>query len=118
MADRRAHCTIFSTVVVRTGISSSAMVFGPGAQSFRRLHPAASTRAGTAPVEGAFAPHIDVAGHEQREERENLPEPCRTQIAKRDGPGIEECDLDVEEEKDHRHEVELDRLPFTRVADG
>src|SRR6188472_466301 len=82
MADRRAHCTIFSTVVVRTGISRSAMVFGPVAQSFRRRGSAASARARAAPVEGALAPDVDVTGQEQREERENLPEAGRAEIAK------------------------------------
>ena len=32
-------------------------------------------------------------------------------------PRIEERDLDVEEQEDHRHEVELDRLALARVAD-
>ena len=32
--------------------------------------------------------------------------------------GIEERDLDVEEQEDHRDEVELDRLALARVADG
>ena len=32
--------------------------------------------------------------------------------------GIEERDFDVEEQEDHRDEVELDRLPLARVADG
>src|SRR6185503_12922534 len=41
MAERRAHCTIFSTVVVRIGMCTSAMSF-----------PLA------APVEGALAPHV------------------------------------------------------------
>ena len=31
--------------------------------------------------------------------------------------GIEEGDLDVEEQEDHRHEVELHRVALARVAD-
>ncbi len=32
--------------------------------------------------------------------------------------GIEEGDLDVEEQEDHRHEIELHRVALARVADG
>src|ERR1044072_716629 len=65
MADRRAHCTIFSAVVVRTGISSSAM-----------------TVSLAAPVKGALAPYIDVAREQEREERRQLPEAGRAELAK------------------------------------
>src|SRR6188472_4187641 len=58
IADRRAHCTIFSTVVVRTGISNSAMLRALAAQSV--VPRAGSPRAAPAPVERAFAPHVDV----------------------------------------------------------
>src|SRR4029453_230571 len=91
MADRRAHCTIFSTVVVRTGISMSAMSL-------------------PAPVECAFAPDVDVAGQQQREERHDLPETSLAQLAERNRPGIQKRDLDVEEQEDHRHEIELNGL--------
>src|SRR5215471_5453032 len=102
MADRLAHCTIFSTVVVSTGISSSGTSVSP---------PFA------APVERAFAPHVDVPGREQREERYDLPESGLAKIAKRDRPRVQERHLDVEEQEDHRHEVELDRLALAGVAD-
>src|SRR5262245_23018923 len=98
MAERRAHCTIFSTVVVRTGISISAMPLA-------------------APIERAFAPDVDIARQQQREERDDLPEAGLAQIAEGDRPGIEKRDLDVEEQEDHRHEIELDGLPFARIAD-
>src|SRR5262245_42665689 len=98
MADRRAHCTIFSTVVVRTGISSSAMSL-------------------PAPIERALAPDVDVTRQQQREERDDLPETRLAEVAGGDRPGIEKRDLDVEEQKDHRHEIELDGLALTRVAD-
>ena len=32
--------------------------------------------------------------------------------------GYEEGDFDVEQQEDHRDQVELDRLPFARIADG
>src|SRR5262245_33829236 len=99
MADRRAHCTIFSTVVVRTGISRSDIPF-------------------LAPVEGAPAPHIHVPGRQQRKERHDLPEAEEAEVAEGNRPGIKEGHLDIKEEEDHRHEVELDRLALARVADG
>src|SRR5213596_2318659 len=48
MDDRRAHCTIFSTVVVSTGISASSRI--------------------VAPIEHALAPDVDVAGEEEQDE--------------------------------------------------
>src|SRR5919197_3035260 len=57
--DRRAHCTIFSTVVVRTGISASRPITRVAISE-----PAVSHQPSLclfiAPVERAFAPYIDV----------------------------------------------------------
>src|SRR5207253_7000585 len=61
--DRRAHCTIFSTVVVSTGMSVSIPMSDP--------HPRASGLL-LAPVEGALAPDVHVAGEQQREEQHHL----------------------------------------------
>src|SRR5262245_23644447 len=101
MDDRRAHCTIFSTVVVRTGISYWDMSL-----SF------------VTPVEDALAPHVDVAGEQEQEEDDQLEEADPAEFAQRERPGIEERDLDVEQQEDHRHQVELHRVPVARVADG
>src|SRR6478736_1557586 len=49
--DRRAHCTIFSTVVISTGMSASL---------------GADSRMLVAPVERALAPHVDVAAEQQQ----------------------------------------------------
>src|SRR5581483_5630592 len=114
---RRAHCTIFSTVVVRTGISSSAIVVtrtassqNPRAQSqnsslehyaspmpyfwllasgFWLLAPSALSLPLPAPIERALAPHIDVAGHEQRKEAHELPEAGPAESAERDRPRVQ-----------------------------
>src|SRR5881409_3356510 len=57
--DRRAHCTIFSTVVVRTGISVSRPIGGDCRLLIAdRRSPIADLFA--APVEGALAPDVDV----------------------------------------------------------
>src|SRR5262245_11825165 len=111
MADRRAHWTIFSTVVVRTGISMSAMMFLRA--SSRRPDPLLLP----APIKGALAPYIDVASQQQAEERRELPEPAWTEVAQRDGPRVQEGYFDVEEQEDHRDEVELYGLTLTGVAD-
>src|SRR5947199_9949522 len=49
MDDRRAHCTIFSTVVVSTGMSASSPI--------------------VTPIEHALAPHVEVPREEQRQEQ-------------------------------------------------
>src|SRR5206468_579166 len=73
--ERRAHCTIFSTVVVRMGISASR----PMSIADRRTTP--RRRLIAAPVEGALAPHVDVSGEEQRDEQEDLREAVPAEIA-------------------------------------
>src|SRR3954466_8307506 len=99
--ERRAHCTIFSTLVVSTGMSKSDS------------SPTVST-----PIERAFAPDVDVTGEQQRHEEQHLDEPAPAEIAQRHRPRVEEGDFDVEEQENHRHEVELHRLALARVADG
>src|SRR3954464_7187136 len=91
--ERRAHCTIFSTLVVSTGMSKSDS------------SPTVST-----PIERTFAPDVDVTGEQQRHEEQHLDEPAPAEIAQRHRPRVEEGDLDVEEQENHRHEVELHRL--------
>src|SRR4051794_39999662 len=96
--ERRAHWTIFSTVVVRTGMSTSRPIGSP--------------------IERAFPPDVDVTGEEQRHEQHYLHEPIPAELAQRHRPWIEERDLDVEQQEDHCDEIELDRLALSRVADG
>src|SRR5262245_50213912 len=105
MDERRAHWTIFSTVVVRTGISDSRPI---------RIKPSALL---FSPVEHALAPDIDVPGEQQSEEEHNLNEARPSELAQRHRPRIEERDLDVEEQENHRDQVELHRLALARVAD-
>src|SRR5437016_9844681 len=62
MDERRAHCTIFSTVVVRTGISDSRPM---------RVYRFPS-RIFVAPVARAFPPHVDIAGEQQAHEEQDL----------------------------------------------
>src|SRR3954466_890084 len=97
--ERRAHWTIFSTLVVNTGMSKS-----DSSPTFRT------------PIECAFAPDVHVAREQQRHEQQHLDEAAPPQVAQRHRPRIEEGNLDVEQQEDHRHEVELDRLPLAGVA--
>src|SRR5688572_12828128 len=103
MEERRAHCTILVTVVVKTGISNSAISF--------RISPLASRLASRSslfvtPVEHALAPDVDVAGEQDQEEHDQLEEAHPAQLADGEGPWIKERDFDVEQEKDHRHQIE------------
>src|SRR6476660_3289481 len=100
--DRRAHCTIFSTVVVRTGISKSAMCYSASLMS---------------PVQHALAPDVDVAREQDGKEHDNLNEPRPPQPPQGHRERIEKRHLDVEQQEDHRDEVELDRVPLPRVPD-
>src|SRR5678815_2480956 len=65
--DRRAHCTIFSTLVVNTGISDSRPICGNQQLGMT------SWELGilTAPVERALAPDVGVAGQQQPHEQQH-----------------------------------------------
>src|SRR4051794_18361975 len=99
MEERRAQLTIFSTEVVRTGMSGSSD--SRPICNDRRLRPLF-----LAPVERALAPDVDVAGKQERHEKDHLHKPRPAQLPQGHRPRIEEGDLDVEEQEDHRHEVE------------
>src|SRR6478609_2149214 len=114
MADFRAQWTTFSTVVVRTGISSCCSspigyLARPGSHACADLV--------RTPIEHALAPDVDVANRQDRHERDDLHEPGPAQIPERHRPGIEERHLDVEQEEHHRHQVELDGLAFPGIPD-
>src|SRR3954464_14710454 len=79
--ERRAHCTIFSTLVVSTGMSKSD-----------------SSPTIRTPIERAFAPDVNVARQQQGHEQQHLDETVPAEIAQRHRPWIEEGDLDVEQQ--------------------
>src|SRR5215207_97909 len=80
-------------------------------------------RAG-APLEQTLLQDVDVADEEQHDERHHLDvdergEPViHDEAAEDDRPRQQEDQLDVEEDEDHRHEVELHREPLARGAHG
>src|SRR5258705_6993623 len=71
-----------------------------------------------APVEHALAPDVHEPDEQDQKERDDLDEPGPPEIAERNAPWIEERHLDIEEQEDHRDEVELHRLPLAGVAHG
>src|SRR5262245_60878152 len=88
----------------------------PWLRDFPRLYAGTSNR--RAPIERALAPHVDIADEKDQKEGEDLKEPRPAETAEGERPRIEERDLDVEEQEDHRHQIELDRVALARVADG
>ena len=111
MDERRAHCTIFSTRRGQDGDFDSRPISTLDA---RRSGIRLSLPQSRAPLRHTY----DVAGEQQRHEEDDLHEARPAEIAQRHRPRIQERDFDVEEQEDHRDEVELDRLPLARVADG
>src|SRR5947207_12605736 len=63
MDERRAHCTIFSTVVVRTGISASSPIVL------------------VSPIEDALPPDVHVACEQQRHEHQHLREAAPSKLS-------------------------------------
>src|SRR5262249_24501008 len=93
----------------------SARRFAPVPSGPRR-QPQARLLMFVSPVENALAPHVDVAGEQDQEEEDQLHEPGPAQLANRHRPRIQEGDFDVEEQEDHRDQVELDGMALAGVA--
>src|SRR3979409_1898672 len=77
--DRRAHCTIFSTVVVNTGISDSRPIQPSVRSAVSHPEPSVSVidtkaRSVAPPVEHPFAPNVHVTGEQQEHEQHDLRE--------------------------------------------
>src|SRR5215470_7913684 len=70
-------------------------------------------------IQGAFFDRVSVAHHQDRDEAEHAPEndaAVPDGVAVRNRPRVHEHDLDVEQNKKHRHQVKLHaeaRLAFT-----
>src|SRR6476659_5613575 len=64
------------------------------------------------PVQPALAPDVDVDHEHERDEHRHLSQAEQPELADRDRPGEEEDRLDVEDDEQHRDDVELDREPF------
>src|SRR3954469_5474068 len=83
-----------STAVSRKALgsfSSSPMLKGP-----------------SVPFQAAAPPYVRVRDEDGEHEEQHLHEPENTQGVEGDGPGVEEDDLDVEDDEEHRRQVVLD----------
>src|SRR6187455_298548 len=120
IAERRAHWTTDSTVVVSTGISNSVSspiaipLYHRGTRPRRPLVVGIGLRP---PVEDTLPPDVDVADQQDEEEDGDLDEAGPAELPERHRPRIEERDFDVEQQEDHGNQVELHRLPLAGVAD-
>src|SRR4051794_9006062 len=61
------------------------------------------------PVESAATPHIGVDDEDGEDEQEHLDEAEHAELVEGDGPRVEEDDLDVEDDEQHRRQVVLHR---------
>src|SRR3954463_13685668 len=68
-----------------------------------------SSRPMSVPLQSAAAPDVGVGDEHGCDEQDHLDEPEQPQLGERDGPRVEEDDLDVEDDEEHRRQVELDR---------
>src|SRR3712207_4500954 len=93
--DLRVQLTSFSTLVSSTplGSFSSSPMSAPL----------------SVPVEPAAAPHVRVGDEHGGDEHDHLDQPEDAQRLVVHGPRVEEDDLDVEDDEEHRDEVVLHR---------
>src|SRR6478672_5780871 len=68
-----------------------------------------SSRPMSVPLQSAAAPHVGVGDEDRADEQDHLDEAEQPELVERDGPGVEEDDLDVEDDEEHRGQVELHR---------
>src|SRR3954463_15533189 len=94
--DFRVQLTSFSTVVNRTP---------PGIFSSRPIVPAPLS----VPVQPAATPHVRVGDEDRGDEDDHLDQPEDAQRLVVHGPRVEEYDLDVEDDEEHRRQVVLAR---------
>src|ERR1700740_1685127 len=66
------------------------------------------------PFQRAVIPGVHEAHHYDREERRHLDQARNAERAEDHGPRVKEDELDIEQDKENRGEIELDRQP----ADG
>src|SRR5947207_8197392 len=72
-----------------------------------------------APVEPALAPDVDVRHEHEPDEYRHLDQPEQPERAERDRPREQEDRLDVEDDEQHRDQIELDAEAFpARPPDG
>src|SRR5579863_9668760 len=71
-----------------------------------------------APRQRAVGDEVHERDEDDSGEDDHLDEPERLDLVEHDGPRIEEDDLDVEDDEDHRHQVETHGEPLRRLEAG
>src|SRR5579871_536288 len=66
------------------------------------------------PLQAALPPDVGERDHQDQHEDEHLDHAVPAELAQVDGPGIEEDRLDVEDDEEHRGQVEAHRQPLAR----
>src|SRR5262249_32033514 len=99
-----------SGVRMRSGFELLRSVIGSLQRSRGRSRP-------SIPVERALLQQIEVAHEQDEDEEQHLDQAVQPELAERHGPRVEEHRLDVEEDEEHRDQIELDREAGARVAD-
>src|SRR3954468_5536503 len=94
--DFRVQLTSFSTVVSRTPLGSF------------------SSSPMSVPFQSAAAPYVGVGDEHGGDEDDHLDQPEDPEPVVGDRPGVEEDDLDVEDDEEHRRQVVLDWEPAPR----
>src|SRR5262249_45162410 len=70
------------------------------------------------PLQGAIVPDVNEAHHQDSQKDPHLDQARNTQRAVDYGPRVEEDELDVEQDKQDRGQIELDRQPPDREREG
>src|SRR5439155_12144830 len=78
----------------------------------RAVPPEGRRNGGSSPVEGLVLPEVGVPDAQDQEEDDHLAEERRAAGPEDERPWVEERDLDVEQDEDHRDQKELDRDPL------
>ena len=68
------------------------------------------------PVEGTRATVVDESGQQDEDEHSGAPETGPADIGDDDGPGKQEHRFNIEDDKQHCHQVELDRKTLAGTA--
>src|SRR5215471_15632330 len=93
------HCSNAATIGRSFSCSRSLIAGARGTLSFTPL--------GLVPINDAFLPYIEEAHEHQPYVNQHLPEAKHLELARDDCPGVEKDRFHVEENKQHRHQVEL-----------
>ena len=70
------------------------------------------------PVQRALPPYVEEACQDQNHEHEHFHERDHLQFPENDDPGIEKDRFNIEQDKEHAHQIEFHREALAGGADG